>query len=120
MPRTEIVLRDRKKCMLEVTTALFEEKKDIAVAIQGISLSTRSNSRTEILATDNTSSLIGLLKKAPCYAIAIDESCDIVDNEYVHFVQFFDTESKVFRDELLEILHFKGNTREEDLSKTFE
>ncbi|KAK9738075.1 hypothetical protein QE152_g10192 [Popillia japonica] len=66
---TEIV----KKCML-VVAALFEGKKDVVDAIQGIPLSARSNtSRTEILAADNKSDLLELLQKAPCYAIALDE-----------------------------------------------
>lgn len=108
--------------MLEMATALFEEKKDIVTAIQGIPLSARSNTRrTEILAADNKSSLLELLQKAPCYAIAIDESCDIVDAEQMSvFVRFFDVESTVFREELLAILPFKGKTRGEDLFKTFE
>lgn len=111
-----------KECMLEVATALFEEKKDVVAAIQGIPLSAKSNTRrTEILAADNKSSLFELLQKAPCYAIALDESCDIVDNEQMSiFVRFFDVESKVFREELLAILPFKGKTREEDLFKTFD
>lgn len=58
-----------KECMLEVATALFAEKKDLVAAIQGIPLSSRSNTRrTEILATDNKSSLLELLQKAPCYS----------------------------------------------------
>lgn len=111
-----------KECMLEVATALFADKKDVVAAIQGIPLSTRSNTRrTEILATDNKSSLLELLQKAPCYAIALDESCDIVDDEQMSiFVRFFDIESKTFREELLAILTFKGKTRGEDLFKTFD
>lgn len=111
-----------KKCMLEVAAALFEEKKDVVAAIQGIPLSARSNTRrTEILAADNKSSLLELLQKAPCYAIALDESCDIVDEEQMStFVRFLDIESKAFREELLAILPFKGKTRGEDLFKTFD
>lgn len=111
-----------KKCMLEVATALFEEKRDVVAAIQGIPLSARSNARrTEILAADNKSSLLELLQKAPCYAIALDESCDITDEEKMStFVRFLDTESKEFREELLALLPFKGKTRGEDLFKTLD
>ncbi|KAF2897042.1 hypothetical protein ILUMI_09136 [Ignelater luminosus] len=98
-----------KECMLKVARALFEEKKDIVAAIQGIPLLAKSNSRrTQILLTDNKNSLLSLLKKTPCYAIAIDESCDIVDDEQMSiFVRLFDIESKVFRDKLPAVLPFK-------------
>jgi hypothetical protein len=105
---------------LEVTTALFEEKKDIINAIQSIPLSARSHTRrTELLAGDNKNNLIYILQMAPCYAIAIDESCDIVDSEQMSiFVRFLDVESKVFRDELLVLLPLKCKTRGEDFIKT--
>ncbi|GLV37440.1 hypothetical protein CBL_10594 [Carabus blaptoides fortunei] len=108
-----------KECKSEVATTLFEKKKDIVAAIQDIPLSARSNTRrTEISASDNKSSLLELLQKAPCYAIALDESCDIVDDEQISiFVRFFDIKSKAFREELLAILPFKGKTRGEDLFK---
>lgn len=111
-----------KECMLEVATALFEDKKDIINAIQNIPLSARSNTRrTELLADDNKNNLIHILQMAPCYAIAIDESCDIVDSEQMSiFVRFLDAESKVFRDELLALLPLKCKTRGEDLFKTFD
>ncbi|XP_044751713.1 protein ZBED8-like [Coccinella septempunctata] len=111
-----------KECMLEVVQALFEEEKDGAAAIQSIPLLTRSNTRrTEILANDIKRILLELLQKAPCYAIALDESCDILDDEQMSiFVRFFDLENKVFRKELLAILPLKGNTRGEDLFKTFD
>lgn len=35
-------------------------------------------------------------------------------------VRFFDIERRVFRDELLELLLFKGKTHGEDLFKTFD
>ncbi|KAF2898171.1 hypothetical protein ILUMI_08003 [Ignelater luminosus] len=61
------------------------------------------------------------LKKASCNAIAIDESCDIVGDEQMSiFMPFFDIESEVFRDALLAILPFKGNTCGEDLFKAFD
>ncbi|XP_050532632.1 protein ZBED8-like [Daktulosphaira vitifoliae] len=103
-------------------TALFEEKKDIINAIQSIPLSARSNTRrNEILADDNKNSLISILQKAPCYALALDESCDIIDSEQISiFVRFFDVESRVFRDELLALLPLKYKTRGEDLFKTFD
>ncbi|KAF2904476.1 hypothetical protein ILUMI_01698 [Ignelater luminosus] len=74
---------------------------------------------TENLAADNKSSLLGLLKTAPCYAIPFDESCDIADDEQMFiFIRFFGIDSKVlFRDELLAIVKLKGNTRGEDLFK---
>ncbi|XP_060845950.1 general transcription factor II-I repeat domain-containing protein 2-like [Rhopalosiphum padi] len=111
-----------KECILEVATALFEDKKDIINAIQNIPLSARSNTRrTELLADDNKNNLIHILQMAPCYAIAIDESCDIVDSEQMSiFVRFLDAESKVFRDELLALLPLKCKTRGEDLFKTFD
>lgn len=111
-----------KECMLEVATALFEEKKDVVAAIQSILLSARSNTRrTEILAADIKSTLLKLLQKAPCYAIALDESCDIVDDEQISIsVRFFDIESQMFREELLAILPLKGNTRGEDLFKAID
>lgn len=111
-----------KKCMLEVVTALFEEKKDVVAAIQSIPLSARSNTRrTEILAADSKNTLLELLQKAPCYAIALDESCDIVDDEQMSiFVRFLDIECQVFREELLTILSLKGNTRGEDLFKVID
>lgn len=111
-----------KECMLGVTAALFEDKKDVIAAIQGIPLSAKSNTkRTEILAADNKRSLLELLEKAPCYAIALDESCDIADVEQMSiFVRFFDIENKEFREELLAVLPFKGQTRGEDLFKTFD
>ncbi|XP_072394967.1 EPM2A-interacting protein 1-like [Diabrotica undecimpunctata] len=71
-----------KKCMLAVANSLFEEKKDVASAIQSISLAVRSNTRrTEISAVDIKNSFLNLLQKVHCYAIALDESCDIVDDE---------------------------------------
>lgn len=111
-----------KECMLGVAAALFEDKKDVVTAIQRIPLSAKSNTkRTEILAADNKRSLLELLQKAPCYAIAIDESCDIVDEEQMSiFVRFFDVESKEFREELLAVLTFKGQTRGEDLFEAFD
>lgn len=111
-----------KECMLEVATALFEERKDIINAIQSIPLSAKNNTRrTEILPDDNKNNLIHILQKVPCYAIALDESCDIVDSEQMSiFVRFLDVESRVFRDELLALLLFKCKTRGEDLFKTFD
>lgn len=111
-----------KECMLEVATTLFEEKKGIINTIQSIPLSARSNTRrTEILVDDNKNSLIDILKKAPCYAIALDESCDIIDTEQMSiFVRFFDVDNQIFRDELLALMPFKGKTRGEDLFKTFD
>lgn len=111
-----------KECMLGVATALFEDKKDVVAAIQGIPLSARSNTRrTEILAADNKRSLLELLQKAPCYAIALDESCDIVDDEQMSiFVRFYDIEHKIFIEELLAVLTFKSQTRGEDLFQTFD
>ncbi|XP_047106260.1 protein FAM200A-like [Schistocerca piceifrons] len=98
-----------KECILEVASAFFEEKKDDVAAIRGIPMSARSNTRRmEILATDIKSTLLELLEKAPCYAIALDESCDIVDDEKISiFVRFFDIENKIFREELLAILPLK-------------
>jgi len=111
-----------KECMLAVVTALFEEKKDVVAAIQSIPLSARSNTRrTEILAADIKNTLLKLLQKAPCYAIALDESCDIVDDEQMSiFVRFLDIECQIFREELLAILPLKGNTRGEDLFKVID
>ncbi|CAH0552921.1 unnamed protein product [Brassicogethes aeneus] len=76
--------------MLEV--ALFKEKNNVVAAIQSIPLSGRSNTRrTEILAADNKSTLLELMQKVPCYAIALDKSCDIVDYEQTSiFLRFFD------------------------------
>ncbi|XP_049782658.1 general transcription factor II-I repeat domain-containing protein 2-like [Schistocerca cancellata] len=110
-----------KECMLEVASALFEEKKDV-VAIQSIPMSARSNTRrTEISATDIKSTLLELLEKAPCYPIALDKSCDMVDDEQISiFVRFFDMENKIFREELLAILPLKGNNRGEDLFKAID
>ncbi|KAI4455798.1 epm2a-interacting protein 1 [Holotrichia oblita] len=84
-------------------------------------MAARSNTRTEILAADIKSTLLELLEKASCYAIALDESCDIIDDEQISiFVRFFDIENKIFREELLAILHLKGNTRGEDLFKAID
>lgn len=59
--------------------------------------------------------------KAPCYALALDESCDIVDDEQMSvFVRFFEEENKIMREELLTVLTFKGKTRGEDLFETFD
>ncbi|CAG5042151.1 unnamed protein product [Parnassius apollo] len=111
-----------KECMLAAVTALFEEKKEVVAGIQNIPLSARSNTRrTEILAADIKITLFELLQKAPCYAIALDESCDIVDDEQMSiFVIFLDIESKTFREELLTILPLKGNTQGEDLFKVID
>ncbi|KAL4153601.1 hypothetical protein QTP88_001485 [Uroleucon formosanum] len=111
-----------KECMLEVATALFQENKKIVTSIQDIPLSARSNTRrTELLAAENKKSLFELLHKSPCYCIALDESCDLVDSEQMSiFVRFFDIENKVFREELLTILTFEGKTRGEDLFKSFD
>lgn len=111
-----------KECMLAVVTTLFEEKKDVIAGIQSIPLSARSNTRrTEVLAADIKITLLKLLQKAPCYAIALDESCDITDDEQMSiFVRFLDIESKTFREELLTILPLKGNTRGEDLFKVID
>ncbi|KAL4101232.1 hypothetical protein QTP88_021252 [Uroleucon formosanum] len=111
-----------KECMLEVATALFQENKKIVTSIQDIPLSARSNTRrTELLAAENKKSLFELLHKSPCYCIALDESCDLVDSEQMSiFVRFFDIANKVFREELLAILTFEGKTRGEDLFKSFD
>ncbi|XP_049779604.1 uncharacterized protein LOC126176492 [Schistocerca cancellata] len=62
--------------------------------------------RTEILIVDNKSSLLELLQKVPCYAIALDELYNISDEEQMSiFMRFLDIESK---------------TRGEDLFKTFD
>ncbi|KAK4880684.1 hypothetical protein RN001_008830 [Aquatica leii] len=92
-----------KECMLPVVTTLFEEKKGGVSAIQSIPLSARSNTqRTEILAVDIKNTLFKLLQKALCYAIALDESCDIVDEEQMSiFVRFLDITRQIFRKELL-------------------
>lgn len=110
-----------KECVLEVATALFDEKEFVD-GIQSIPLSARSNTRrTEILALHNKNSLLELVQKAPCFALAIDEFCDIVDDEQMSvFVCFFDEESKIIREELLAELTFKGKTRGEDLFETFD
>lgn len=51
---------------------------------------------------------------------ALDESYDIVDEEYMAtFVQFFYIESKTFKEELLAILPSKGKPHRDDLFKTF-
>lgn len=64
--------------------ARFQEKKDDVVTIQGIAMSARRNTRRfEKSAANNKSSLLELLKKAPCYAIALTESFDIVDGEQI-------------------------------------
>lgn len=101
-----------KEIMVEVATALFEDKKDVVVP-----LSARSNTRrTEILATDNKETLLNMIQDAPCYALALDESCDIVDDEQLAvFVRFFDKESDTLIEELLDILKLKGKTRGEEL-----
>ncbi|XP_049945866.1 protein FAM200A-like [Schistocerca serialis cubense] len=111
-----------KECMLEVASELFEEKKDVVAVIQSIPMSARSNTRrTDILATDIKSILLELLENTPFFAIALDESCDIVDDEQISiFVRFFDIENKIFREELLAILPLKGNTRGEDLFKAID
>ncbi|VVC46273.1 Hypothetical protein CINCED_3A002488 [Cinara cedri] len=58
---------------------------------------------------------------SPCYGIAHDESCDLIDSEQMSiFVRFFDIENKVFREELLTVLTFKGKTRGEDLLRSFD
>ncbi|XP_025411051.1 general transcription factor II-I repeat domain-containing protein 2A-like [Sipha flava] len=93
---------------------------DSEIVKEYIPLSARSNTRrTEILAAENNKSLFELLHKSPCYCIALDESCDLVDSEQMSiFVRFFDIENKVFREELLAILTFEGKTRGEDLFKS--
>ncbi|CAG4931301.1 unnamed protein product [Parnassius apollo] len=79
-----------KECMLAAVMALFEEKKDIVAGIQNIPLSAGSNTRrTEILAADIKITLFELLQKAPCYAIALNVSCDIVDDEQMSFLSDF-------------------------------
>ncbi|XP_049782712.1 uncharacterized protein LOC126184370 [Schistocerca cancellata] len=86
-------------------------------------MSARSNTRrTEITyITYIKSTLLELLEKAPCYAIALDESCDIFDDEQISIlVRFFDIENKIFREKLLAILLSKGNTRGEDLFKAID
>ncbi|XP_072380943.1 protein FAM200C-like [Diabrotica undecimpunctata] len=111
-----------KECMLAVANSLFEEKQDVASAIQSISLSARSNTRrTEILAVDIKNSLLNLLQKAPCYTIALDKSCGIVDDKQMSvFVRFLDIECQIFREEFLAILPLKGNTPREDLFKVID
>ncbi|KAK9695834.1 hypothetical protein QE152_g32298 [Popillia japonica] len=87
-----------------------------------IPLSSRSNTRrTEILAADHKSSLLELLQKAPCYAIALDQKYDIADEEQMFiFVQFLDIECKTFREGLLAMLPFTGKTLGEDLFQAFD
>ncbi|CAG4935897.1 unnamed protein product [Parnassius apollo] len=101
---------------------LISNSTKTVARIQNIPLSARSNTRrTEILAADIKITLFELLQKAPCYAIALDESCDIVDDEQMSiFVRFLDIESKPLREELLTILPLKGNTRGEDLFKVID
>lgn len=68
--------------MLEMVTAIFEESKKFVTYFQDIPLSARSNTRmTEILAAENKKSLFQLLQKSPCYGIALNESCNLVDSE---------------------------------------
>lgn len=98
-----------KECML----TFFEKKRYVVAAIQRIPLSTRSNSRkNKILAANNKSSFFEILQKAPCYTVAVDESCDVVnEKEMFNFVLFLDIESKSLREELLGVLPFRGKTR---------
>ncbi|XP_072395299.1 general transcription factor II-I repeat domain-containing protein 2-like [Diabrotica undecimpunctata] len=64
---------------------------------------------------------VNLLQKAHSYAIALDESCDIVDDKQMSvFVRYTDIECQIFREELLAILPLKGNTRGEDLFKVID
>ncbi|KAK4871913.1 hypothetical protein RN001_016037 [Aquatica leii] len=97
-------------------------KKNVVAAIQNIPLSARSNTqRTQILAADIKNTILKLLQKAPCYAIALDESCDIVDEEQMFiFVRFLDIKCQIFREKLLVILPLKGITRGEDLFKVID
>ncbi|XP_074036594.1 general transcription factor II-I repeat domain-containing protein 2-like [Leptinotarsa decemlineata] len=75
----------------------------------------------EILAADIKNTLLELLQKSSCYAIALDESCDIVDDEQMSiFVRFHDIECQIFRKESLAISPLKGNTRGEDLFKVID
>lgn len=42
-----------------------------------------------MLATENKSNLLKLLHKSPCYAITLDEFCDIINAEQMSiFVRF--------------------------------
>ncbi|KAK4874959.1 hypothetical protein RN001_014319 [Aquatica leii] len=79
----------------------------------------RSNTRrTEILVADIKNTLLKLLQKASSFAIALDESCDIADEEQMSiFVRFLDIEYQIFREELLAMLPLKGNTQGKDLFK---
>ncbi|XP_049957760.1 uncharacterized protein LOC126474336 [Schistocerca serialis cubense] len=53
-----------KKCMLEVTVSLFEEKTDVAATVERIPLSAGSSTmRAEILAADNKSNVLETLHK---------------------------------------------------------
>lgn len=103
-------------CWLQVVTVLFHE--NFVTLIQAISLSSRINTRkTEILAAENKNSLLELLHKSPSYAVALDESCDIIDDGQMSIcVQSFDNENKIFINELLAILTFKDKTREENIN----
>lgn len=84
--------------------------KNIVNSIQGIPLSARRKTRrTDILADENKSSLLKLVRNTPCYAIALDKYCNIIDNEQISVsILSLDTKNKIFRDELLTILTFKN------------
>jgi hypothetical protein len=108
-----------KECMLEVGNALFENKKDLVDALRHIPLSTSSSTRnTEVLGEESFKTLKETLAATDCFALALDESCDITDTaQLIIFVRYLDTTHEQFHDELLTTLPMTGTTTGDDLYK---
>lgn len=61
-----------------------------------------SSARTkgEILTRDALTQLDEAMHKAPCVGLAVDESIDICDSSQLLYVWFFNTDQKVFCEDL--------------------
>lgn len=108
-----------KECMLEAGNALFENKKDVVDTLRHIPLSASSSTRnTQVLGEESFKTLKETLAATDCFALALDESCDITDTaQLIIFVRYLDTTHEQFHEELLTILPMSGTTTGDDLYK---
>lgn len=72
--------------------------------------------KSDILTKDVLAQLDEALHKAPCVALAVDESTDVTDNaQLLVYVRFFNKDKNIFCEDLLGLTPLQTSTRGEDI-----